>query len=53
MTKDKNQASGQDKNQPKPPQTEVEKHPDLDPNEPGIDDVERERRRTELQKRQG
>jgi len=31
----------------------VEREPDLDPNEPGIDEVERNRRREELTRRQG
>lgn len=36
-----------------PAQTVVQENPDLDPNEPGIDEVERNRRREELAKRQG
>lgn len=31
----------------------VEQHPDLDPNEPGISPEEQERRREELNRRQG
>jgi hypothetical protein len=36
-----------------PDPTVVEENPDLDPNAPGIDEVERNRRREELTRRQG
>lgn len=54
-SKSKREQDRQDKaegNQ-EPAPTVVQENPDLDPNAPGIDEVERNRRREELAKRQG
>lgn len=49
---DRTQAQ-KDRDEARDQQTVLEQHPDLDPNAPDIDEVERNRRREELTRLQG
>jgi hypothetical protein len=50
---DERQRDAEKAREQEPAQTVIEQHPELDPNEPGIDEVERNRRREELTRLQG